>query len=264
MSFSSMTPAAAAPLASTTHLVLIPSYNPGPKVFDTVQSALAEWAPIWVVVDGSDDGTAERLAAMAQSEPNLRVLALPENRGKGAAVLYGLHEAAAQGFTHVLTMDSDGQHPAHRIGAFMHASAAAPGAMVLGRPLFDASAPIVRVKGRRICNWWANLETLWAGIGDSLFGFRVYPVQALLDVMQGQPWMRRFDFDAEAAVRLCWRGIPPVNLPAAVRYFRAIEGGVSHFRYGRDNALLTWMHTRLLLGFMIRFPLLLARRVARR
>jgi glycosyltransferase involved in cell wall biosynthesis len=185
----------------------------------------------------------------------------PVNRGKGAAVLFGLREALAQGYTHALTMDSDGQHPADRIVAFMEASGAAPHAMVLGCPVFDASAPKLRVRGRRISNWWANLETLWSGIQDSLFGFRVYPVDELIDVMRLQPWMRRFDFDVEAAVRLCWRGIKPINLPAAVRYFRADEGGVSHFHYWRDNALLTWMHARLLCGFLWRLPLLLVRRL---
>jgi hypothetical protein len=142
----------------------------------------------------------------------------------------------------------------------MAESARQPAAMILGVPVFDASAPSLRVKGRRISNGWANLETLWAGIGDSLFGFRVYPVEALRQVMHDQPWMRHFDFDPEAVVRLCWRGVRPVNLPAPVRYYRAEEGGVSHFRYLRDNVLLTWMHTRLFIGFVLRLPVLLARR----
>jgi len=198
---------------------------------------------------------------MAEAEPGLAVFVLPENRGKGAAVLYGLREAQAAGFTHVLTMDSDGQHPAERIEAFMQASMAEPDAMVLGVPVFDASAPGLRVKGRRISNWWANLETLWAGIHDSLYGFRVYPVGPLIAVMNRQPWMRRFDFDVEAAVRLCWRAVRPINLPAPVRYFRPEQGGVSHFKYGRDNVLLTWMHFRLFWGFVMRLPLLCFRRM---
>jgi hypothetical protein len=158
-------------------------------------------------------------------------------------------------------MDSDGQHPAASIPQFMAASRAAPAAMILGEPVFGADAPLLRVRGRRISNWWANVETLWAGVHDSLCGFRVYPAVPLERVMRHQPWMRRFDFDVEAAVRLCWRGVRPVNLPAAVRYFRADEGGVSHFNYWRDNALLTWMHARLCLGFVLRLPLLCARRL---
>jgi glycosyltransferase involved in cell wall biosynthesis len=246
---------------SSTHLVLIPSYNPGPKVFETVRAALDQWAPVWVVVDGSTDHSEHRLAEMAAADPGLRIWVLPENRGKGAAVLFGLREAQALGFTHALTMDSDGQHPAERIPAFMQASSAAPDCMVLGEPLFDGSAPGLRVKGRRISNWWANLETLWAGIHDSLFGFRVYPIGPLIGVMRRQPWMRRFDFDVEAVVRLCWRGVKPINLTAPVRYFTPEDGGISHFDYWRDNVLLTWMHFRLILGFVVRLPLLVVRRL---
>ena len=138
-----------------------------------------------------------------------------------------------------------------------------PGRMVLGKPVFDATAPALRVKGREISNWWANLETLWAGIGDSLFGFRVYPIEPLRAVMRGQRWMRRFDFDPEAAVRLCWRGVQPGQPAGAGALLRADEGGVSHFNYLRDNALLTWMHTRLLLGFLLRLPLLLIGKLRR-
>jgi len=250
--------------ASRSHLVVIPSYNPGPKVLETVRAARAQWAPVWVVVDGSTDGTAQQLVQLAADDPDLRVLVLPTNQGKGAAVLHGLEAAQAAGFTHALTMDSDGQHPADLIPSFMAASARRPDAMVLGRPVFDASAPLLRVRGRRISNWWTDLETLGAGIDDSLYGFRVYPIAPLVDVMRRQRWMRRFDFDTEAVVRLAWRGVVPLNLAAPVRYLTASEGGVSHFRYGRDNVLLTWMHSRLLLGFVLRLPLLLSRRVAGR
>jgi glycosyltransferase involved in cell wall biosynthesis len=245
-------------------VVLIPSYNPGPKVFETVRAAREQWEPVWVIVDGSTDGTAAGLQEMALGDPGLNVLVRAKNGGKGSAVLDGLTEASAQGFTHVLTMDSDGQHPPDRIAAFMADSVAHPEAMILGEPVFDASAPSIRVKGRKISNWWANLETLWCGIHDSLFGFRVYPIEPLLRLMRSSLWMRRFDFDVEAVVRLSWAGVPARNLPAQVRYFTPAEGGVSHFHYGRDNLLLSSMHARLLAGFLVRLPSLLVRRLLRR
>ncbi len=241
--------------------MLIPSYNPGPHVVATVRAALDSWQPVWVVVDGSTDGSAQLLVGLAATEPGLRVLLMPENAGKGAAVLHGIQAALGAGFTHALTMDSDGQHPAEKIPQFMRTSIELPGVMVLGCPVFDSSAPRLRVRGRKISNWWANLETLWSGIGDSLYGFRVYPMAALSRVMHRQRWMRRFDFDVEAVVRLCWIGVRPVNLPAPVRYLRPDEGGISHFNYWRDNVLLTWMHSRLFGGFLLRLPLLLARRL---
>jgi glycosyltransferase involved in cell wall biosynthesis len=229
-----------------------------------VREARQYWNPVWVVVDGSTDGTTVELQEMAKNDDGLRVIVLPHNQGKGAAVLRGLDEASNAGYSHVLTMDSDGQHPAERIPAFMEASNAHSEAMILGVPVFDASAPSLRVKGRQVSNWWANLETLWAGIGDSLFGFRVYPVEPLRQVMRKQPWMRHFDFDPEAVVRLCWCGVKPINLSAPVRYFSVEEGGVSHFNYLRDNVLLTWMHTRLFIGFVLRLPMLLIRHIGQK
>ena len=246
--------------ASASHLVLIPSYNTGAKVYETVAAARAQWCPVWVVVDGSTDGTGAGLQQCAAQDPGLCVFVLPQNRGKGAAVLHGLEQAAAAGFSHVLTMDADGQHPPALIPDFMRASRQRPEAMILGRPVFDASAPLLRVRGRRVSNWWTDLETLGAGIADSLYGFRVYPLHALAAVMRRQPWMRRFDFDTEAVVRLAWRGVKPINLDAPVRYLSAEEGGVSHFRYGRDNLLLSWMHGRLMLEFVLRLPWLMWRK----
>jgi glycosyltransferase involved in cell wall biosynthesis len=246
---------------SPTHLVLIPSYNPGPIVFETVCGARQFWNPVWVVVDGSTDATPEDLLRLAEKDDGLRVIVLPRNCGKGSAVLHGIRLAAADGYTHALTMDSDAQHPAARIPEFMARSQAEPRAMVLGVPVFDSSAPRIRVQGRKISNWWANVETVGHAIGDTLYGFRVYPIADLIAVMCRQPWMRRFDFDPEAAVRLVWRGVPAVNLPAPVRYLRPDEGGVSHFNYYRDNLLLTWMHTRLVLEFVVRLPFLLWRKI---
>ncbi|MGE0314563.1 MAG: glycosyltransferase family 2 protein [Lautropia sp.] len=239
------------------HLVLIPSFNTGPTLLTTVEAALAHWPVVWVVIDGSTDVSARLLdplldPASERYRPELRRFEFQRNRGKGAAVLAGLCAALQAGFTHALTMDADGQHPAALIPTFMAASRAAPRAMILGRPVFDADAPQLRVQGRRISNWWANLETFGEGIGDSLYGFRVYPISPLVQIMLGQRRMRRFDFDVEAAVRLCWHGVHPVNIDAPVRYLSEAEGGVSHFRYVRDNALLTWMHARLFAGYLLR------------
>lgn len=219
--------------------MVIPSYNPGPRLRQTVQEAMTVWRPVWVVVDGSTDGSADGLPG------DVRVLRLERNAGKGAAVRHALLAAEPEGFDHALVMDADGQHPADRIEAFMAASLARPEAMVLGCPVFGPDAPRLRVHGRRLSNWCASIETAGVDIGDSLFGFRVYPIHPLLHAMAGTSSMRGFDFDPEAVVRLCWAGVPAVVLPAAVRYWRADQGGVSHFRCMRDNLLLTRMHLRL-------------------
>ena len=238
-------------------LLLIPSYNTGSDLLEsTVRGALAHWANVWVVIDGSTDGSERAVEAMLAEHPGLKVLRQPVNQGKGAAVLHGTQAAQREGYTHVLTMDADGQHPAAHIPHFVALSEQHPEAMLLGCPQFGPEAPQLRVQGRKISNAWANLETLGWGIGDSLFGMRVYPVAALLRAFTSTRFARRFDFDTEMAVRIAWQGVPILNVPTPVRYLTREEGGVSQFRYLRDNSLLTWMHTRLFFGFVSRLPLL--------
>ena len=233
-----------------THLVIIPSYNTGTKLIETVKDALSCWQPVWIVMDGSTDGSAVELAKMVAPENRLRILFLEKNSGKGAAVLHAMLAASREGFTHALVLDADGQHPAADISRFMQASQKNPDAMILGVPQFAADAPASRRHGRRVGNWWANLETFWGGIEDSLFGFRVYPIRESVRILKSIRGARRFDFDTELAVRLFWAGVPPINLSAPVRYFKSADGGTSHFHYLRDNLLLVQRHTLLVLEML--------------
>jgi len=243
------------------YAILIPSYNTGPILKETVASILGQNLPVRVIIDGSTDGSPALLAPLRKEAgpERLRITELPRNCGKGAAVLAGLRQALDDGFSHILTMDSDGQHPADWIPRFVEISSAHPEAAVFGRPIFDDSAPRARVNGRKVSNFCADLETLRWGIGDSLFGMRIYPAKPLLAVLESTRFARRFDFDPEVAIRLAWRGVPIVKLPTPVRYLSKNEGGSSHFRYLRDNTLLTWMYWRLLAGFFLRLPRLALR-----
>ena len=246
---------------STTHLVLLPTYNTGPRLREVVAEVRRHWQPVLVVVDGSTDDSELPLLEMARGDSALTVLVLPKNSGKGAAVLAGATAASKLGFTHALVMDADGQHSAASIAEFMAISVARPDALVLGRPIFPANIPAERLYGRKLSVGLVRLEMLGSGVADPLFGFRVYPLQPLLAALGLCGGGRRYDFDTEAAIRLCWAGVPPVNVSAPVRYFSRAEGGVSHFHYLRDNATLVWMHTRLIVELLFwRWPALLRHR----
>jgi glycosyltransferase involved in cell wall biosynthesis len=245
---------------SSTHLVILPSYNTGPRLRDVIVEVLAHWQPVLVAIDGSTDGSERPLLALAKTEPGLNVLVLPRNSGKGAAVLAGAAWARERGYTHALTMDADGQHVAEHIAEFMEISQAQPDALVLGRPIFPANIPRERLHGRKISVALVHAALLGRGIDDPLFGFRIYPIAPLLEELGARETGRRYDFDTEAAVRLCWRGVRPLNIPAPVRYFSKAEGGVSHFHYVRDNLTLAGMHSRLIGGMLLRVPTLLRHR----
>lgn len=241
-------------------LVLIPSYNTGRILPQTVIDVLEHAADVWVVIDGSTDGSEALLEPLLQQHAGLRVLTLENNGGKGAAVLHGVKLAREAGYTHVLTIDADGQHPTAFIPRFFTLAKQYSEAVLMGTPVFGPEAPQLRVQGRKISNGWTNLETLNWGIPDSLFGMRMYPIPALLRAFESTRWARRFDYDTEIAVRLAWHGVSMVKVPTPVRYLTSEEGGVTQFRYFRDNTLLTWMHSRLFIGFLIRMPMLLWRR----
>lgn len=236
---------------SVTHLVLIPSYNPGPRLVATIAAACEQWSPVWIVDDGSTDDSTAAAQQLAARDPRVRVIVRPRNGGKGAAVATGVEAVLAAGFTHVLTLDADGQHPVDHIRSFMAASIGNPAALVLGRPIFGPEVPLERLHGRKLSVGLARLEILGAGIDDPLFGFRVYPAAALQKALASTRRARGFDFDPEVVVRMFWAGVPTLNLPAPCRYFAKNEGGVSHFNYLRDNLKLIWLHTRLLTQLLL-------------
>jgi glycosyltransferase involved in cell wall biosynthesis len=248
---------------SATHLVLLPSYNSGEMLARVAGQVAALGMPVWIVIDASTDGSAATLDSLLERYPAMRRIVLGQNSGKGGAVLVGLRAALAEGFTHALVMDADGQHSVDAILPFLERSRREPGAMILGVPIFGEDAPAERVKGRRVGNWWANLATLWGGIDDSLFGFRVYPIRESVEILESIRTARRFDFDTELAVRLYWRGVRPINIPVPVCYPPREAGGVTHFRYLRDNLLLVATHTRLFFGMLARLPRLLRMRHTR-
>lgn len=242
------------PARQEARCVIVPSYNSGRLLEKTLRSCLQVWQPVIAVIDGSTDGSASRARDLTDGTNRLEVIVHERNAGKGAAVLTGMERAAARGMTHAAVFDADGQHEAAELPRFMAASAAHPEAMILGVPVFGADAPALRVGGRRVGNWWTNLETWWGGIDDSLFGFRVYPIEPALRILRGMHGGRRFDFDTQLAVRLYWDGVPPLNLATPVRYPQPETGGVSHFKYVRDNLLLTLVHAGLFIRSLGMMP----------
>lgn len=230
---------------------LIPTFDNPRTIRAVVEEVRRHLKDVLVVDDGSGpEGQAacEVLAA----EGLVQLVRRERNGGKGAAVKTGLSELAARGFTHAFQVDADGQHAIADMPRFLAAAESHPGALILGSPEFDHSAPRSRLIGRKITRFWTHVETLGPLIDDPMCGFRVYPIEQALRVAARGNAM---DFDPEIAVRIAWSGTPVLNLLTRVRYLREGDGGVSHFRLVRDNALISWMHTRLVLSLFGRIML---------
>jgi glycosyltransferase involved in cell wall biosynthesis len=221
--------------------VVVPTYNNPHTVRDVVEKIRVHAAHVIVIDDGSDTA-GQRAVAAIERDGLARVRRRKYNGGKGAAVKDGLYLAKFLGFTHVLQIDADGQHDPEDIPRFLDAARRDPDALVLGQPVFDASAPLIRRRARLISRFLTDLQTGGRVIEDPLCGFRVYPIAPAL---QARASGNAMDFDLEIAVRMIWIGCPVVNIPTRVRYLTSDQGGVSHFRMVSDNLLLSWVHTQL-------------------
>jgi glycosyltransferase involved in cell wall biosynthesis len=238
--------------------VVIPVYNHEHAIGAVVQAVLAHDLHCMLVDDGSAPSCAQvldQLAAVYSLQVSL--LRHQANRGKGGAVMTGIQGAANAGFTHALQVDADGQHCIADIPVFIEQAKANPAAMIVGYPVYDQSVPKLRFYARYLTHIWVWINTLSFQIKDSMCGFRVYPVRPVLSLIQRCKIGERMNFDTDILVRLYWDGLKMINVPTRVGY---PADGISHFRGWHDNLLISWMHTKLFFGMLIRMPRLLARK----
>ena len=237
--------------------LLIPIYQHGSTIRAVIRSLAEFGLPCFIVNDGSDAGTCSVLDAIEEELDWVEVEHHATNRGKGVAVRHGYRLAASRGYTHVVQLDADAQHEAADVARFLEAARKFPDALVLGRPLFDQSAPKSRVYGRRLSQGLVWLATLSREVRDPLCGFRCIPLAPTLALMDRIAMGDHMEFEPELAARLVWEGVPVVNLDTPVRYY---PDGISHFDVLWDYLRMAWLYTRLALGMLTRAPRLLARR----
>jgi glycosyltransferase involved in cell wall biosynthesis len=239
--------------------VVIPVYNHEHAIGAVVSGIRAQGMPILLVDDGCNQACADVLQRLSRM-PEVMLVRHERNRGKGAAVVTGLHAAKDRGYTHAVQIDADGQHSVADVSRFVDEARAHREAVICGRPVFDASIPSSRYYGRYLTHGLVWFETLSFELIDTMCGFRVYPLGSTLALLERSHVGARMDFDTEILVRLHWRGVPTRWIATPVRY--PIDG-VSHYRLFADNVLMTALHARLVLGMLVRLPMLLWRKATR-
>ena len=234
--------------------VVIPCYNHGATIAGVVARLVPFGMTCFIIDDGSNTTTQQQLSALATLHAEVRLLRLPKNSGKGAAVLHGLRAAAVAGFSHAVQLDADGQHQTEDVPHMLTAARLHPQRLISGQPIYDNSVPRMRLYGRWITQSWVWAETLSLSLKDSMCGFRVYPILPTLALADHTPLGQRMDFDIEVMVRLYWQGTESYFVPTRVTY---PPDGLSHFDTLRDNARLCRMHCRLFFAMLWRIPALL-------
>lgn len=217
--------------------IVIPAYNEAATIADIVERA-ARIAPVIVVDDGSEDDTAERLAAAP-----VTLLRNPTNQGKAAALWRGMNEALTAGFEAVVTLDGDGQHDPAEVPRLIERARAEPGALVIAARLKgrEAVPPL-----RRFANWAANFWISWAAgqrIADTQSGFRLYPAQLLQRVNLPVGREHGFVFESEILIEAAALGVPCRHIEIEAVYRPGLRP--SHYRH-RDTGRIVRMVARRL------------------
>lgn len=236
---------------------VVPNYNHCHSL-DTLIERLGTFEiPVFMVDDGSNEVTKTAFKHLDQKHDFLTIITHEKNQGKGGAVQTGLIAAFDAGFSHAIQIDADGQHDLTDINRFVADSKLNPLSLISGKPIYDESIPKARYYARNITHFWVWVETLSFHIKDTMCGFRVYPLKATVALLRSQHLGKRMDFDIEVMVKLYWREVDLRFISTKVDY---PEHGVSHFKPFKDNVLISWMHTRLFFGMIVRAPALIARK----
>ncbi len=235
---------------------LVPVFNHQHRIDSVVRQLLEHRVDCILVDDGSDADCAAALDEVAQRYPEaVTLLRLQENQGKGAAVCHGLYHAYEKGYSHALQVDADGQHDLADVPRFLQAAQSQPRAVISGARRYR-QMPKDRRFGRMLTDFWVCVHTLSWQVHDSMCGYRLYPLQDTVNLLERRKVGSRMDFDTDIMVRLYWQGLDVKNLPTAIVYHRDIA---SHFNLVKDNLRIVLMHTKLFFGMLVRCPSLLSR-----
>ena len=239
---------------------VIPTYQNAKTLLQVVADVHRVVDTVFVVDDGSNDGTAALLDKATGNERPEKVLTHPKNCGKGAALKTGLTYARQQGFRYAVTVDADGQHRADDIPALLKAVEEEPDALVIGsRGLQHENMPAKSTFANRFSNFWFALQTLQR-LPDTQSGLRVYPLRRL----HGLRWMSaRYEAELTLLVFSAWAGVKLLPVPVSV-YYPPRDQRVTHFRPGRDFTRISVLNTLLcFLMVVYGWPRIICRQIAR-
>lgn len=239
---------------------VIPTYQNAKTLLKVVADVHRVVDTVFVVDDGSNDGTAALLDKATGNERPEKVLTHPKNCGKGAALKTGLTYARQQGFRYAVTVDADGQHRADDIPALLKAVEEEPDALAIGsRGLQHENMPAKSTFANRFSNFWFVLQTLQR-LPDTQSGLRVYPLRCL----HGLRWMSaRYEAELTLLVFSAWAGVKLLPVPVSV-YYPPRDQCVTHFRPGRDFTRISVLNTLLcFLMVVYGWPRIFCRQIAR-
>ncbi len=219
--------------------VIIPTYNNASTLAGVIKEVAAFCKHIIVVNDGSTDNT----LTVLQEFPVVQLISYEKNKGKGWALRTAFSNAGKLGYQYAITIDSDGQHFASDLPAFIEKLQTMPGSLIIGsRNMEQSSVPGGSSFGHKFSNFWFRVET-GLRCPDTQSGYRLYPLEPISKM---KFFTKKFEFEIEILVRSAWKSIPNTSVPVTVHYAPK-ETRVSHFRPTIDFIRISLLNTILVL-----------------
>lgn len=180
--------------------VLIPAYNEQMTIESVVKGCLEFIKEVFVVNDGSTDNTLPLLQGLP-----VTVIDQLQNKGKSESLVNGIQVIKDQGFSHIITIDADGQHDPKDIPRLQRAIELCPKKIITAARLRKTdSAPRLRLIANRIADFFISW-TAGQKILDSQSGFRAYPVE-LVELLEHYDHSKAFVFESELLIKASMRG----------------------------------------------------------
>ena len=181
-------------------LAVIPCFNDESHLTDLIPKVQTYLDDVLLI----DDGSYKKIS----SKLNCHLIRNSSNMGKGYSIKKSFHFAIQNGFTHIITLDADGQHPPEKIPNFLDIDPSID--IVLGRRNFSGSMPVHRRISNKLTSWFVSLF-LNNKVYDSQCGFRRYKVSSFgrVDCIENG-----FQYESEVLIKGLLKGsLSHVEIP---------------------------------------------------
>ena len=218
--------------------VLVPVYNEAATVVAAIKRIVDVDYPcdveVVVVNDGSIDATAELLGAV--TDPRVKVVHHPSNRGKGAAI-----RTAAQSATgdYMIICDADLEYAPEEIPRLLEPVLSGETSLVYGTRSFGSHTAYSfwYVLGNKVVTMYANVVyDCWISDLETCFKLMPLALYRELDVRSAG-----FGMEAEVTGKLLGRGMRPFEVPISYKARSREEGKKLTWK---DGVEALWILTR--------------------
>lgn len=232
--------------------IIMPARNAARHIEAVIRRIPEDFWPhiknLWIINDGSTDGTGERIVSLMDRYPAVQGVYLRNNKGYGAAVQIGLRQCLEDRCDYAVCLHADGQYPPELMPRFLETMQEKRWDILQGSRLSSGSAlsggmPLYKFIAGKVMTFFENL-TFNLRMSDYHSGYLFYSGQTLRRI-PFYKFSKSFDFDLECIASARANNLAIGELPIPTRYADEISY-LNPLLYGFR---VLWILAKYRLGF---------------